>query len=711
MLKYSSLAEEIDLGIQNPAWTEGPTGEELDQKMLEIENEAPGRSRRLLKADMMSWILRNGAIASEEHGVYADRLRHEGAILRVQKRWIADETTRGKLGRLVSEAANGQNAKLWEARLDTSHTCPDWERILRLGITGLSGEIKKKRKDCPDNEFYQAAEMIYDGISDYLKRLIALRPDAPYSVFLRELLLHAPATTPEALELMLLYYMLQDGLEQTYVRSFGHLDLLLWSFYQEDLKSGRYSKEEFCEYLKCFFARISAMDHPNNVPICLGSDPAVYELTELIRETYDSMGIYCPKIQIRVHDRIPEEFLLHVMNSIRSGRSSYVFVNDRSVIPALTALGIRPEDAASYIPVGCYEPNAFGEVPNTCAGNVNMTKCVLLAMNNGRDPKDGIRLGVEVGEAEAIESYEAFEAAVLREVDFCIRTVMDEINAYEEIYIQMNPASLFSSTMASCVERGLDAYEGGAIYSNTSINMMGLADITDALCAIKHKVYEENELTLSEFRKILKNNWEDAELLRKSIRTACPRFGNGDPEADALAEKIAAFSAERINGAPAARGGVFRMGLFSIDVAFTDGLATSASPDGRFFGDPLSKNLCATVGSDRKGPTALLNTVSRLTRCGVPNGAVLDLVLHPSAVKGEPGLQSMLTLLKVFEKNGGQCLQMNIFDTATLREAQAFPEKYETLQVRVCGWNARFTRLSRTEQDVFIAQAENSAAH
>ena len=157
---------------------------------------------------------------------------------------------------------------------------------------------------------------------------------------------------------------------------------------------------------------------------------------------------------------------------------------------------------------------------------------------------------------------------------------------------------------------------------------------------------------------------------------------------------------------PNGRGGVFKAALFSINHFVHLGERTAATPDGRYDGEPLSKNLCATVGMDRCGVSALINSVTKIDFASFPTGSVLDIMLHPSAVSDREGLEAFLGVVMTYFKKGGFAMHANIFDLQTLRDAQLHPHRYKGLQVRVCGWNAYFVNLSRTEQECFIKQAE-----
>ena len=232
-----------------------------------------------------------------------------------------------------------------------------------------------------------------------------------------------------------------------------------------------------------------------------------------------------------------------------------------------------------------------------------------------------------------------------------------------------------------------------------------IASFVDGLCAVKRLIFDEKRYTLSEFAEILAANWEGYEPLRLEIRRFPEKYGNGNAVADMLAKEFAEFVAGISNNKPNGRGGVFKAALFSIHDCFTHGKVTGATPEGRFAGEPLSKNLCADFGMDKNGITALISSVTKIDHSDFPTGSVLDFVIHPSAISGDEGLNAFKGLVDTYFKRGGFALHGNVFDADTLRDAQKHPEKYGNLQVRVCGWNAYFTNLPKEQQDAFITQA------
>ena len=531
---------------------------------------------------------------------------------------------------------------------------------------------------------------------------------------LRHLTVGAPETLLEAMQLSVIFYNLQCNVERDAVRSIGGLDRLFYPFYRRDLVCGRLTEAQARELFRYYFFKFYSMHVTANVPFYIGGrladgSDATNELTYLLVEEYIGLDINDPKIHVRWHKNLPKPLVRLILGSIRDGRNSFVFLNDEVVEGALVALGEAPDDARNYTVIGCYEPAALGkEVPCTCTGRVNLPKAVLVAMNGGVDPDTGAVVGTPA-DPDSYADFDAFYAAVLKQIAVFASRAETLIIAHERAYPSLNPAPLFSATLADCVARGVDAYSGGAKYNNSAINAICIASTVDALAAVRRLVYEEKKLKLSEFAAVLRDNWQGHAELRQTALHRMPKYGNGDPAVDALAAQVMRDTAACINGKPNGRGGVFRCGFFSIDYRLTFGEKTGATADGRLAGEPLSKNMCAVTAMDREGVTALIRSATAVDYTDTPNGTVLDVVLYAGAVEGDAGICAMETLLETFMARRGFAMQINVLSPAVLRAAQENPEKYATLQVRLCGWNVYFTALSRVEQDEFIRQTENAA--
>jgi len=719
MKQFIDVRESVADQFTNISWS---SDSGLDEKALrkgyeKLMNNLKDAPRSIIKARTFEYLVKNGRIAVDKDDIFQDKLRHFNIMNEQRNLWysevinefFADEAEHMKLAGLKHCGAYNGDA-------DFGHTSPNTRLMVKIGFTGILDRIKKaaSREGLSDKQkvFYEACIITWEAILTFCLRLAkAVEPynsenaDALYAISER-----APENIYEAMQLVIVYFFLHEYVSATRVRTLGRLDIMLYPFYKKDIESGRYTKSEIAEMLKYFLHKFWAAKVPFDLPFAIGGidrdgSEATNELSYLIVETYNSLDIHSPKIHVRVSDKTPVDFVKLVLNCIRGGNSSFVFVNDNTVIKSLMNVGIEPEDARDYTPIGCYEPAVWG-VEVGCTGNAggNLAKAVELVITHGRDLKSGMPVGAETGN---VTTFEEFMTALKKQIAYITERPLKFVTEIEKHYHRINPDAILSAQYDRSVELGIDAYEGSAKYNNSSYNMSSIASVTDAVCAVKRLVFDLKKVTLDELFEILKSDWNGHEKLRLEARKLPEKYGNSNHIADGIAREIADYYTSLVNNRPNGRGGVFKAGLFGIDHYVLYGKNTMATPDGRKAGDPLSKNICPMSAMDKNGITALINSVTAMDHTKFPNGTVLDIILHPSAVQGEDGLNAFYGILMTYIKKGGFALHGNVFNSDDLRAAQKDPEKYKNLQVRVCGWNAYFVNLTKSEQDEFIKQAEN----
>jgi formate C-acetyltransferase len=327
-------------------------------------------------------------------------------------------------------------------------------------------------------------------------------------------------------------------------------------------------------------------------------------------------------------------------------------------------------------------------------------------LNHGRRYGSDKQIGIDFG--NDFVDFEALYDAVKKQLAAWSEMAIAEINEIEEDYPQINQSPIISGTYENCMRTGVDAYSGGAKYNNSSICAFGIGTITDALVAIKKAVFEDKLITLDKLTEILKNNWNGEDTLRKTMQEKYPKYGNNDNEADDIALDLKNHMSDCINNKSNGRGGVFRLGFFSIDWIIDYGKKLGATADGRLAGEPVSKNIRASVGMDKKGVTGIINSAAKFDYSLISDGTVLDLSIHPTVVENKEGLDIMTSLIKLYFKKGGFAVHMNVLSPETLRKAQQNPEKYSNLQVRVCGWNEYFVKMTKEKQDDFIRRCRSA---
>ena len=478
----------------------------------------------------------------------------------------------------------------------------------------------------------------------------------------------------------------------------GRFDQLYLPFYRNDLQSGTFTPTNQ-GYIKILLYKLQAGRRYADQPFAIcGADEdgndATNELTLLLLDVYDGMGIHNPKIHVCCSDKTPKAIILRVLDLIRRGNSSFCLINSETVCRGYEKIGISREEAQIYVPFGCYEPILMGkEEPMIGASWLNMAKAAELVMNGGCDMKTGICMFTRT--PLDFSSYEDFEQAFYTLLGDIIEFTIDNILKQDRYHMLINPSPIYSGSLTSCIEKGRDIFDGGTKYHNTSIKCCGIATVVDSLLMVKEFVFERKLVSFAELRQILLNNWQGQEKLRRMIRLSRRKYGNHLPEADKLSYDIYKFAAGRIVGRKNDSGGVFRMGTDSITNCVVFGKRMGATPDGRLAGEATSKNFCASNAMDRNGITAYLQSVTAMDASDFVNGAVMDFILHPSAVQGDRGLEAMYSMVRTYFDQGGYAIQGNVMNLDQLMDAKAHPEKYPTLQVRVCGWNEYFVELSR----------------
>ncbi len=587
---------------------------------------------------------------------------------------------------------------------DYSHTMPDWEKLLSLGLAGIITEaeerLSKSEAGTPEAAFYEAVKITYEATARFALRLasVAESTDGANAAFAKENLKaiasRAPRTLAEAMQLYFTYYFVQQKVDGAALRSLGEIDKLLYPFYLTDKERGE-SEEELRELIKYFLFKWNSMRVEANIPFDFSAE--TNELTYIILDEYIKLDVHDPKLHIKVSDKTPERLIKTVLRSIRDGKNSFVFINDKVVKEALVDIGIDRADAENYTLIGCYEPSAVGkELPCTVNGKISLPFAVAFALEDIRE-----------GRAALPESFDEFEKLVLSHIDHMINVCTTEINTVERKYPNFMCTPSLSATYRDAMERGADVYSGGAKYNNSSICAYGVATFVDSMLAVKRAVYEDKLVALKALIGILDENWQGKEPLRQKILRYEEKYGRGNPISDKYAKDLVDYLAKNINGKENGRGGVYRLGLFSIDWIFESSKKLGATPDGRLFGEPVSKNLCSAPGMDKNGVTGLMRSAMAQDHTKIPNGAVLDVALHPTGVSGEEGLSVMQALLNTYLAGGGFAIQFNVVSPETLIAAQKEPERYKNLQIRLCGWNVYFCDLEREVQDSLIKSMAN----
>ena len=669
---------------------------------------------------------------------------------------------------LSNNGVNGIPSKgMGISSLPQGHFIANFEKAVSVGFGAVRAEAQAKLDEMAGRilgkaprsyAFYEAVVTVCDAAVLFAKRHAdACRESAKTASPERaaELLdmaqsldwiMENPARTYwEGLQVMLLYEMLICADAQQHGQSMGRVDQYAGHLLEKQLRDGTITKERAQELTDAFLLRINdlwrtmpyvtnealiqqnregrylagslsnAITATGGIAITIGGvnrdgRDATLTSTYMILQSLLRLGIADPTTALRIHDGTPDDlWALALESSIKNGGLPQ-FQNDNLIIPMLVKRGRSLEHARDYGIVGCAEPTGCGNEWPCCGGNGNNSGfcnegVLLYAIHGGVHPVTGAK-GLPGKKLYEYDSFEELKNEVERQGKYFLDWHATVSNMCELVYSESFPSVTASAMLEGCLESGLDATWGGALYNQSAFCSMGTANIADGLMAIKKLCFDEKRYTLKYFYDALCANWDGYEELRSVIRNECPHYGNGEDEVDALAEWSLRYYAEHLNTLDCPRG-KYCGGTFTVTTHVMQGLTFPATPDGRYAGTPLADAISPVQGLDTNGPIAYVTSASRLPHDILYNGDQLNIRFSPSVVQGG-GEQKVRDMIKTYFDLGGMQVQFNVVSGDQLRAAQESPEEHTSLIVRIAGYSAYFVELGKLVQDDFITRTEQT---
>ncbi|MFA9496041.1 MAG: pyruvate formate lyase family protein [Candidatus Bathyarchaeota archaeon] len=610
----------------------------------------------------------------------------------------------------------------------TSHVPFGTAMVLELGIGGVKEKALKRigpSNSSAQNDFLKAEVICFDAISDFIgkhaeetQRLSEASSDEArkqelfrVSDSIRRITEGPAKSFHDAVQLFWLCTVVM-AVESQGCLPIGRLDYDLWPYLKADLDSGAISLDDAQELVDCLWIKLNfetdlTSDSCRNVTIG-GTHPdgsdSTNELSYMFMAASDKLRLADPKLNVRFHEGSPERLWSTAVELIKSGLGGFpAFYCDEAIIESLLRMDMSIEDARSYSCDGCQEiiiPGKGDFYPVHTA--VNLLECVQRtvgvepAIVDPRVPK------VDYPEPSDYPTFNDFFNAYLANMDALIVETVKDGNKRDTGYGLYSPVPFLSATLEGCIENASDKTTGGCTYNWTGCNGQAFATTVNSLAAVKKMVYDENLVTISGLREQLLEDWPD-ERLRQYALNRVPKWGNDDDYVDDIAVKVAEHFLAEAGKYDNPRGGPYYPGIFTFHHV-SRGIRTSASPDGRVTGDTVSTHISPQAGTDRAGPTRALNSALKVTGLRPPEGTAMDFRLHPSAVSGEEGTKKLRSFIETLMQEKGPVVQFNVIDTETLRKAQADPDQYRSLLVRVWGFSAYFTTLTKEYQEEIIAR-------
>jgi len=511
--------------------------------------------------------------------------------------------------------------------------------------------------------------------------------------------------------------------------SIGRLDEYLYPYYEKDLREGKITRQEAAELLGCLWLKTRELEQLNSFEerikgfvgslfanVTIGGQTkegrdATNELSWIILEVMRQMKLSEPSVYIRYHSGMSHEFLIHALECNRDfGGGNPAFMNDEIGTARYIDRGVTLEDATEWVASGCLAINLAGiDQHNGPSGHVNQAKVFEVTLYNGFDPRTGKQVGLKTGDVTKFTSIDQLYEAFLKQSDYFTEIMRKDyfIRRSSSISNQPNPG-FGSALFPASITTGLGAGKGGVKYACNGgywVADRGTSDVTDSLAAIKHLVFDKKKLTMAELLESLKTNWEGHEDVHQMCLKA-PKFGNDDDYVDDIFNYISLKTQEILLKRPDPFTGekpfLFK-GAAAGHIAL--GEAVGALPNGRTAYTSLNDGFSSAMpGMDVKGPTAVINSATKVDHTWNEVGFVHNMKFSKAMLNTPEKLEHLLTLIKTYFARGGWHIQCNIHSAEELLEAKKHPEKYEDLVVRVAGFCAYFVDLEPSVQDEIISR-------
>ncbi len=673
------------------------------------------------------------------------------------------------------------------------HVTVQYEKVLAIGYEGIMAEVEAEMAKCNVGDgdyakrihFLEAVLISCRAVIEYANRYaeLAKKQAAECSDSKRkaELLQIAencsrvPAKgAANFYEACQSFWFVQQLLQ---IESSGHsispgrFDQYMYPYYKKDLDNGTLTRAFAQELIDCIWVKLNDLNKCRDAASAEGF--AGYSLFQNLiaggqnKEGVDvtnDLSFMCieashhvplpqPSLSVRVWNGSPHEFLIKAAELTRTGIGLPAYYNDEVIIPALVSRGLTLEDAREYNIIGCVEPQKAGKTEGWHdAAFFNMCRPLELVFSNGMDR--GEQIGIQTGAVENMTTFDEFYDAYKEQMQYAISLLVNADNAIDVAHAERCPLPYLSCMVDDCIKRGKTVQEGGAIYNFTGPQGFGVANMADALYAIKTLVYEEKKVSIAEFKELLELNYgkgldavsmtdltiqiangmkaagkevgekeiaailtqlkavsESPEIKERGQKLLdlieeVPKFGNDIPEVDAFARDVAYTYTRPLETFKNPRGGMYQAGLYPVSANVPLGAQTGATPDGRLAHTPVADGVSPSAGKDTHGPTAAANSVSKLDHYIASNGTLFNQKFHPSALSGRQGLENFVALIRSYFDQKGSHMQFNVVTRETLLDAQKNPEQYKHLVVRVAGYSALFTTLSKSLQDDIINRTE-----
>ena len=599
---------------------------------------------------------------------------------------------------------------------------PIFEKGLRGVYEDAQTALKAAEKD-KEKEFLTAicdgllcVKKIAEKFADRADKMLKDNPDNQnlkrISVSARRCPWEKPQSFYEAINTYAFMRKIIGSLEGIGVNSFGRVDVDLYPFYENDIKSGRMTKEEAFKLISQFLITFdSHYDHDKkmagyadheleNTYVLGGCDtdgkPVFNELTKMFLKANNDEKIIFPKIKCRFSENSPKEYLDLINEPIIKGTSTILYQNDDASIPALIRCGVSEKDARDYLVSGCWdlEPNCSSS--QDCGSYTNILKVFEYQIHNLKDKMDEV--GMQFKPIDDAQEFDEVYKTTCDNINTLFKEKIRILTKGGQIWESVDPLPIFSSLYGDCLEKKCDYTNSGARYRNDTFMCVGFPNIVDSLMAIKTLCFDKKRYTLKDMLNAVRNNWEGYEEMRADAML-CHGWGDGNDDSCTLAKRFNTDLYAMLSKLSGQYSGKVNLGHLTYTEIRFWGERTLATPDGRHNGEYFSQGL--TPSRLKKIPyvTSVINSMAALDKTELAGNTVVNIILPESTT-----LDLCEAFLRATASSAVESLQLNCVSKKTLLDAQKHPEKYPDLIVRVCGFSAKFTSLSPEWQEEVITR-------
>lgn len=641
----------------------------------------------------------------------------------------------------------------WKAH-SLSHTIPDFPSVLGKGLGAIAAEAAAAGEGAADESarnFCAAVVLCCQGVTAYANHLseeaaraAAAETDPQRKGELENLAricAKVPAgpaeTLEEAVNSMWITWVACHMENTNAGLSIGRVDKWLQPYFLADMRkcageeARRATIRRAVELIGCFFLRCTdhlptVADLGNKLFGGSSSDQAitiggvledgtnnVSDMTFIILKVAEMLRLRDPNLNARWHAGVNSvEYLRRLCEVNALTGSTPSLHNDKAVIAAMQEQGFQTGHARDWSATGCVEPTSSGRhFGHTNSMMVSMVAPLEMALHDGYHPLCREQIGPHTGTITSFDSFEAFYRAYLEQFRYVATRSIECNNLFGETHRYVRPTPFLSSLIDGCVESGRDVVFGGARYNSSGIALIGLADVVDSLMAIRQLVFEEKRVDFATLLDALEKDFEGYGTLHARMLNKVPRFGSGDPQAQAMAQRLIDWLYDLYQSFPHYRGGHYTTGYWSMSNHVAFGTLSGALPSGRRRYKPFTPGITPEPGAK---DTLLQNiqSVASLNPLKMPNNIAFNVKVVPDPHDTpEQALDVLTAYAKTYLEAGGMQMQFNVMSTQTLRDAIEHPEAYRNLMVRISGYNAYFVELNRELQLELIERNEHALRH